>query len=118
VALVPSRVEPFGNAAVEALLAGRPLVVGDTQGLREIVRSGVEGELVEPGDAAALARAVRKIVDDWPGAVERAQRAERDVRVRFGPERYRADILAALDTSVRRPTSGHANRTVIAGRPS
>ena len=35
--LVPSRVEPFGNAAVEAMLARRPVIVSDVQGLAEIV---------------------------------------------------------------------------------
>lgn len=47
VVIVPSRVEPFGNTAVEALLAQRPLVASDTQGLREIVTHEVTGLLVE-----------------------------------------------------------------------
>jgi glycosyltransferase involved in cell wall biosynthesis len=35
VALVPSRIEPFGNVAVEAQLAGRPVLVSAVQGLIE-----------------------------------------------------------------------------------
>ena len=89
VALVPSRVEPFGNAAVEAMLAGRPVVVGDTQGLREIVRHGVTGELVPPGDADALAAAVRRTVEDWPAPLTRAAAARGEAAERYAPERYR-----------------------------
>jgi len=59
--LVPSRVEPFGNTAVEALLAERPLVASRTQGLREVVRDGVTGLLVEPGSEVELADAIARL---------------------------------------------------------
>jgi len=96
VALVPSRVEPFGNAAVEALLAARPVVVADTQGLREIVEPGVDGERTAAGDAATLADAIERIVRDWPASVERAGRARESAADRFAPARYRAEISAAV----------------------
>jgi glycosyltransferase involved in cell wall biosynthesis len=103
VALVPSRVEPFGNAAVEAMLAGRPVVVGATQGLREIVRSSADGESATPGDAAALADAVQRVVDDWPGALARAATARERAAADFGPERYRRDISALIRDAAGRP---------------
>jgi glycosyltransferase involved in cell wall biosynthesis len=96
IALVPSRVEPFGNAAVEAQLAGRPVVVGAAQGLREIVTAGVDGELATPGDPAALAAAVRRVLADWPGAVARAAAARDRAAVRFAPERYRREIVEVV----------------------
>jgi glycosyltransferase involved in cell wall biosynthesis len=96
VALVPSRVEPFGNAAVEAMLAGRPVVAGDTQGLREIVRPGENGELAEPGVAGALADAIERTVADWPAARERAAAAEIEARQRYAPAAYRHRIAAVL----------------------
>jgi len=96
IALVPSRVEPFGNAAVEAMLAGRPVVAGDTQGLREIVRPGDNGELAAPGDAAALADAVARLVGDWPAARRRAEAAQAEARDRFSVRRYRDDVAALI----------------------
>jgi hypothetical protein len=54
VVLVPSRVEPLGNTAVEAMLAQRPLVASRVQGLAEIVEDGRTRLLVPPGDPAAL----------------------------------------------------------------
>jgi len=97
VVLVPSRVEPFGNAAVEAMLAGRPVVASRAQGLREIVRPGENGELSEPGDAESLADAIGRIVDDWPAAVRRAQAARVEAIERYAPEQYRKHMVDALN---------------------
>jgi glycosyltransferase involved in cell wall biosynthesis len=94
VALVPSRVEPFGNAAVEAMLAGRPVVAGDTQGLREIVRPGENGELAEPGNAQALADAVARTLADWPATRSRAEAARAEAEQRYSPATYWRSIVA------------------------
>ena len=52
VVVIPSRVgEPFGNTAVEAALAARPLIVSASSGLIEATQ-GLPGVLrVPPGDA-------------------------------------------------------------------
>lgn len=97
VALVPSRVEPFGNAAVEAMLAGRPVVAGRAQGLREIVRAGENGEQAEPGDAGSLADAIARTVADWPAARARAERARAEAGRRFSPAAYRRRIVEVLE---------------------
>jgi glycosyltransferase involved in cell wall biosynthesis len=99
-------VEPFGNAAVEAMLAWRPVVAGDTQGLREIVRPGQNGELAAPGDAEALADAVQRLVADWPAALTRAAAAREEAVTRFAPSAYRL-ALAALVTG--EPQATHAD---------
>ena len=65
VAVVPSVwPEPFGMVAVEALTAGVPVVASATGGLVDIVEDGVTGILTRPGDAAELAGAVRRLIDD------------------------------------------------------
>jgi glycosyltransferase involved in cell wall biosynthesis len=57
VVLVPSRAEPFGLVAVEAIASGRWVVASAVGGLRDIVVDGVNGTLVSDDDyAAALAR--------------------------------------------------------------
>lgn len=56
VVLVPSRAEPFGLVAVEAIASGRWVVAAAVGGLRDIVVDGVNGTLVADGDfAGALA---------------------------------------------------------------
>jgi glycosyltransferase involved in cell wall biosynthesis len=92
VVVVPSRVEPFGNVAVQAMLAGRPVVASRTQGLAEIVRDRETGLLVPPDDAVALAEAVAALADDRARASALAEAGRRDAVERFGVQRYRAQI--------------------------
>jgi len=57
VSIVPSRIEPFGLVAVEALACGTPVIATNEGGLPEFVDDRV-GALVDVGDAQALAAAV------------------------------------------------------------
>jgi glycosyltransferase involved in cell wall biosynthesis len=75
-----TRPESFGLTFAEALAAGRPVVTTDLGGARELVDDSC-GLLVAPGDAGALARALRPLVED---AARRARLGAR------GPERVRA----------------------------
>jgi glycosyltransferase involved in cell wall biosynthesis len=102
VVLVPSRAEPFGNTAVEAQLAGRPVVVSAVQGLREIVTDGETGLLVPPGDPDALAGAIASLLDDPVRARELATAGHRSARENFSIERYRSAITAAVAQTGRR----------------
>lgn len=88
IVLVPSRWEPFGNVAVEGMLAGRPVITSDTQGLAEIVQNGRSGLVVPAGDAPALAGAVERLVADWPLARRLAQDGRVRARRRFSTDRY------------------------------
>lgn len=66
IVVVPSRVdEPFGNTAVEAMLAARPAIVSDTSGLREASAGFGSVIRVAPGSSAAIADAVVAMVSDW-----------------------------------------------------
>lgn len=65
VGVVPSvQEEGFGRVAIECLAAGTPCVVSAIGGLVDAVTDGVEGLHVPPGDAAALAAALRRLLDD------------------------------------------------------
>jgi glycosyltransferase involved in cell wall biosynthesis len=58
------------NKAYQALACGTPLVTGDTPAARELLVDGESALLVPPGDAAALAEALRRLAGD-PGLAER-----------------------------------------------
>jgi glycosyltransferase involved in cell wall biosynthesis len=64
VALVPSLSEAFGLVALEALACGTPVIATAAGGLKEIIIDGECGLLVPPGDAAALASALRTLLTD------------------------------------------------------
>ena len=70
VCLVPSRSESFGLVALEAAACGTPVVASAVGGLTTLVDDGHTGFLVEEGDPAAYAAAVRRVFDE-PLAAER-----------------------------------------------
>ncbi len=57
VSVVPSRIEPFGLVAVEALACGTPVVATNKGGLPDFINEEV-GALVPVGDHEALAKAI------------------------------------------------------------
>ena len=56
--------ESFGMVLAEAMAAGLPVVATDIAGYREVVRDGVDGLLVRPSDAPALAAALGRVLGD------------------------------------------------------
>jgi 1,4-alpha-glucan branching enzyme len=64
VVAVPSRYEPFGLVALEAMASGRPVVVGRVGGLPEIVEDEVSGFTVEIGDHLDLAARLATLLSD------------------------------------------------------
>jgi glycosyltransferase involved in cell wall biosynthesis len=73
---VPSRVEAFGLVAVEAMLAGKPVVACRTGGLQDIVRDGETGFLIEPENAAQMAEGIVRLLRE-PALALRLGRAGR-----------------------------------------
>jgi glycosyltransferase involved in cell wall biosynthesis len=66
VVCLPSYREGLPKALMEAAAAGRPLVAADVPGCREVVRHEETGLRVPARDAAALARALRRLIEDEP----------------------------------------------------
>ncbi len=61
---LPSYREGLPKVLIEAASCGRPIVTTDAPGCREIVRHDENGLLVPVRDAAALADAIRTLLDD------------------------------------------------------
>jgi glycosyltransferase involved in cell wall biosynthesis len=64
VVCLPSYREGLPKALVEACAAGRPIVATDVPGCRDVVTHGVNGLLVRPRDASALAEALERLLSD------------------------------------------------------
>ncbi len=59
-----SRRESMSNSVLEAMARGLPCVVTDVGGMTELVVDGQTGFVVSPGDAAAAARAMERLLED------------------------------------------------------
>jgi D-inositol-3-phosphate glycosyltransferase len=70
VVVVPSASESFGLVALEASACGTPVVATAVGGLRQIVRDGESGYLVQRRDSVSFAAALSRVLAD-PGAQDR-----------------------------------------------
>ena len=77
---MPSLYEPFGLVALEAQLAGTPVAVSDTGGLRELVEPGVTGVRFAPESPAAIAGAVGRLLRESGRRGEMAGTAQQRAR--------------------------------------
>jgi len=78
--------EPFGLVALEAMACGVPVVAHRIGGLAGLVKDGVTGFLVEPGDVDGLADRVGMLLND-PALYARCSREARDHALAFSWER-------------------------------
>jgi glycosyltransferase involved in cell wall biosynthesis len=74
--------ESFGIVLIEAMAAGLPTVATEYPGVRAVVDDGGTGLLVPPGDAVAVAGAIRRLVEAGPSGrsamgIAGRERAER-----------------------------------------
>ena len=111
--MLPSHYEPFGIVALEAAAAGAPLVTSNVGGLGEAVISGVTGVSCPPRDVAALADAVRTVLDDPAAAQQRALAARKRLTSEFSWPTVASDTAQVYLAAKRREREPHARRPVV-----
>ena len=128
VAVVPSRYEPFGIVALEAMALGAPLVAAGTGGLAEVVEDRRTGLLFRPGDPQSLAEQLITALALPSLRRELKERARRAVSEQFHWRRiaqrtldvYRSVLEAHRLTEKARPQpveAGRMARTSRLGEP-
>jgi glycosyltransferase involved in cell wall biosynthesis len=100
---VPSHVEPLGNATLEAMAAGLPVIGSNVGGIPEMVVPGHTGLLVPARDASALARAIECLVGDPRRATEYGAAGRRRVAEAFSVERHASQVQSIYDGVLERP---------------
>jgi glycosyltransferase involved in cell wall biosynthesis len=101
VVLASRRGEGLPNVLLEALAYGRAVVATPVSGVCDLVRDGVNGLLVPPGDEGALRTALARLAHER-GLAERLGAAARETAERFAWERVRPALEEALERWRRR----------------
>jgi glycosyltransferase involved in cell wall biosynthesis len=100
VVAVPSHVEPLGNATLEAMAAGRPVVGSRVGGIPEMIVDGVTGTLVPARDPAALADAIERLVQRPDEARAFGEAARQRATDAFGMTKHALAVAAAYDRAL------------------
>jgi D-inositol-3-phosphate glycosyltransferase len=100
---MPSHYESFGMAALEGLACGRPVVATAAGGPALIVEDGTSGLLMPPGDPAALAERLERLLTD-DALREGMGTAARWRAERFGWPAVTCDIMQIYRETLERAT--------------
>lgn len=95
--LASSQPEPFGLVVVEAMASSRPVIATAHGGPCELVVDGVTGLLVPPGDADALAAAIRTLVDDRERAHAMGAAGRLRAEAEYSSQAYLAGVHRVYD---------------------
>ncbi|HBZ86345.1 MAG: hypothetical protein A2509_10615 [Candidatus Edwardsbacteria bacterium RIFOXYD12_FULL_50_11] len=93
VVIVPSKKEPFGRVAAEAMMYGLPVVASRVGGLPEVVEDNVTGFLVDPDDVDGFTEKVQYLLNE-PEKAKAMGRAGRERAIKlFSPQRHAAQVM-------------------------
>jgi len=98
---IPSRWEGFGRVAVEAMLAGVPVVAARSGGLPEVI--GDSGVLVPPEDPAALADGIVRLAESEELRAELGRRGRERAQRRFGIRQMVEGTLRVYESTGLKP---------------
>jgi glycosyltransferase involved in cell wall biosynthesis len=90
--------EGVPKVLIEAAACGRPLIATDVPGCREIVQDGVNGILIPPKNAIALANAVEKLVVDTALRVQMGKKSRKIAVDNFSAQKIISEYLDLYQT--------------------
>jgi glycosyltransferase involved in cell wall biosynthesis len=104
VLVLPSRSEGLGRVVIEAFCRGRGVIGSRVGGIPDLVEDGVNGVLVPPGDAVALADALVRVLSDRALAERLGAAGHSSIAAWIAtPEEYAARVRELVETVARRP---------------
>jgi glycosyltransferase involved in cell wall biosynthesis len=95
--------ETFGLVAIEAMAAGVPPIAAGHGSFPELITPGVDGALFDPGDPAALGRAIAEAERDPERYATYGEQARKTYEQRFDPERNLEELLEIYRFAIAHP---------------
>ena len=106
VVLASTLPEPFGRVIIEAMAAGKPVIATDAGAAREIIEDGVQGLLIPPGDAEAMARAILYLLTHRDRAMLMGRKGQSRAQERFSMQQYSTGVQNVYRELLASPQSG------------
>lgn len=102
IVLLCSDNEPLGRALMEAMSMGKPVIGTRSGGIPELIRDGLTGLLIRPGDPYALAAAVTRLANDSAYRDQLGDKAKRYAEEQWTPKKHAARILKVYQRVLQR----------------
>jgi glycosyltransferase involved in cell wall biosynthesis len=102
--VLPSYQEGLPIGVLEAMAAGLPVVTTPVGGIPEVVKDGVNGLVITPGDVRALAAAILRLLGD-----DDLRRAMSEANVKLVRSRHDAELVARTLVGWYHGVSGSGN---------
>jgi len=99
---VGSGSSPLPVAVLEAMARGLPCIATPVGGIPDVIVDNVNGVLVAVDDPAALAQALRRILDDPSFARALGDRAKESAAELFSVDAVASELIAVFDLAVAR----------------
>jgi glycosyltransferase involved in cell wall biosynthesis len=96
-----SHVENSSNSICEAMMVGCPVVATNVGGTASLIRDGIDGILIPPGDARALADGVFRLCVNHFAAAQMGSAARARARERHDPDVVCATVLGVYEELAR-----------------
>ena len=101
--------ESFGMVLTEAFASGTPAVASDIAGYRDVVRNGLDGVLVPPGDPTALGEAIHSLGGDPERRAAMSNHA-RERAERFAWPHIASELVSAYEEAAAMPAPSSARQ--------
>lgn len=94
---VPGSMEGFGITAIEAAACGRVVLASDLEGLKDAVKNGEDGFLLEPGNAKVWVKKIKELLEDDIYRLEFGEKSRKYVEDNFTWEKVSKRYLKEIN---------------------